>query len=285
MAKAKHTEEAKQKNCFIVTPIGGDNTNTRRKTDGLIDAAIIPVLEELGIECHVAHRIDQSGSITKQVIKHLVEDDLVIANLTGLNPNVMYELAVRHAARMPIVVVAEKGTSLPFDVTTERTIFYEDDMAGVEDLKPLLIKAIESAIKDKEPDNPIYNAIADFKMKEVAVANSSETEKYILKKLEDINSEITDIKTKTISKKIFNNDDKFNDSSYINRLNKYGLNINIKDKDKLIDILINNNIDTMQWSVIGKEKVKATFNTNNITSILRDMDVADVKLVKADYGF
>lgn len=189
----KQTEESSNRNCFIVTPIGGDNTETRRKADGLIDAAIIPVLEELDIECHVAHRIDQSGSITKQVIAHLVKDDLVIANLTGLNPNVMYELAVRHAARLPIVVVAEKGTNLPFDVTTERTVFYIDDMAGVEKLKPILKKAIESALKDEEPDNPIYNAIADFKMREVAVANSSNTEKYILESIDKISRQLNSI--------------------------------------------------------------------------------------------
>lgn len=199
----KQTEESSNRNCFIVTPIGGDNTETRRKADGLIDAAIIPVLEELDIECHVAHRIDQSGSITKQVIAHLVKDDLVIANLTGLNPNVMYELAVRHAARLPIVVVAEKGTNLPFDVTTERTVFYIDDMAGVETLKPILKKAIESALKDEEPDNPIYNAITDFKMKEVAYDKSTDTEKYILTQLENLNTQIKSIQPSTFSSKIF----------------------------------------------------------------------------------
>lgn len=191
MATAKKTEEKEQqKRCFIITPIGGDGTSTRRKTDGLIDAAIIPVLNELSIDCHVAHKIDQSGSITKQVIKHLVEDELVIANLTGLNPNVMYELAVRHAKRLPVVVIAEADTNLPFDITTERTIFYVDDMAGVETLKADLRKKIASALEDKEPDNPIYNAIKDSIMKEVAYDKGTNTEKYILESIEKLSNEV-----------------------------------------------------------------------------------------------
>lgn len=191
--KPKVEEKEQQKRCFIVTPIGGDDTIIRRKTEGLISAAIKPVLDELGIKRFVAHQIDQAGNITKQVIKHLVEDELVIANLSGLNPNVMYELAVRHAKRLPVVVIAERGTNLPFDITTERTIFYDDDMAGVEVLKEDLRKKIKSALDDKEPDNPIYNAIKDSVMKEVAYEKGSNTERYILESLEKLSNQVNNL--------------------------------------------------------------------------------------------
>lgn len=144
------------KKCFVVTPIGSDLSSTRRYADGIIDSVIKPVMEPKGYEIRAAHQITSSGSITKQVIERLLDDDLVIANLTELNANVMYELAVRHCVGLPIVAIAEQGTVLPFDISDERTIFYTNDMAGVEELKKHLDKAVEAAVKESTPDNPVY---------------------------------------------------------------------------------------------------------------------------------
>ena len=80
--------------CFVVTPIGNETDSIRRHIDGIIEAAIRPALREY--EVIVAHKITEPGTITKQVLKEIYEDDLVIANLTNNNPNVMYELAFRH---------------------------------------------------------------------------------------------------------------------------------------------------------------------------------------------
>lgn len=233
--KTEKSKNASQKRCFIITPIGDDNTTTRRETDGLIDAVILPVLQELNIKGDVAHRIDQSGNINRQIITRLVESELVIANLTGLNPNVMYELAVRHAARLPVVALADKDTNLPFDIYAERTLKYTNDMAGVELLKPLLKKHIESAITEEEPTNPIYDAITDNIMKKKAYEEGTDTQKYILESLDEIRSEISlltsrrsEARLSNIFKKVSNNiilDVEANkyDNAY-KALIKYGVN-------------------------------------------------------------
>jgi hypothetical protein len=162
MGKRKTLPEPVQacivKKCFVITPIGDELSNTRRSTDGLLSAAVRPVLADLACEVVAAHEIATSGSITNQIICHLLDDDLVIANLTELNPNVMYELAVRHAARRPVVTIAKEGTRLPFDVSPERTIFFSEDFMGLHAFKRDLAAAVRAALTEDDSDNPIYRA-------------------------------------------------------------------------------------------------------------------------------
>lgn len=183
------------KKCFIVTPIGADNSSTRRAADGLISSVIKPVLAELGFDTYVAHEIATPGSISRQVIEHVLYDELVIANLTELNPNVMYELAVRHCAGLPVVVLAEQGTKLPFDISDERTVFFFNDMHGAVDLSPRLSKAIELACAEAEPDNPVYRVSQSKVMREIAQADDAQT--YLIRKLDYIESSINELRQRT----------------------------------------------------------------------------------------
>ncbi|MBX3658553.1 MAG: hypothetical protein KF740_08985 [Ramlibacter sp.] len=180
--------QPKKKRCFFITPIGSADSEIRRSTDGLINAVLRPLCDELDLDFYVAHEIAAPGSITTQVIQHLVEDDLVVANLSALNPNVMYELAVRHAKRLPVVIIAEAGTLLPFDVSDQRTLFFRNDMAGVNELESSLSAAIEAALQDQTPDNPIYRAVTHISIQESAT--ESDATKFLARKLEVIEEQL-----------------------------------------------------------------------------------------------
>ncbi|UDB48479.1 hypothetical protein [Bacillus safensis] len=181
----KIVNESSKKRAFVITPIGNDNTEIRRSAEGFIDVVIEPILNELGFETSVAHRIIDGGSITNQLISRILDDDLVIANLTGLNPNVMYEVAVRHAVRKPIVHVCENGTKLPFDLGTERTIFFRNDMMGVIEVRDIFKRYVEAALEETKADNPIYRASSESMI--LDKLQDEDPDKYlILKRLNDI---------------------------------------------------------------------------------------------------
>ncbi|PEO57639.1 hypothetical protein COI41_29895 [Bacillus toyonensis] len=184
----------KDKTCFIITPIGDDQSDIRRAADGVIDAVIVPALVDMGLDeenIKVAHRMPSPGSINKQVITSVLECDLAIANLTNLNPNVMYELAIRHAARKPVIQICQKGTRLPFDITEERTIFYTNDMAGVIELNNNFKEMVVEAIGDEEPDNPIYRVIeSNSIMKNV---DETDPSRYMLNRIDSLENNLSDL--------------------------------------------------------------------------------------------
>lgn len=86
-------KQEKDKICFVIAPIGEEGSDIRRRSDQVFKHIIAPAAKDCGYETIRADKISEPGIITSQVILHLVEDALVIADLTGRNPNVFYELA------------------------------------------------------------------------------------------------------------------------------------------------------------------------------------------------
>ena len=152
--------ENKGRKCFIITPIGDANSETFRKAQGVIESVIKPVLESKGFgDIKPSYDINNIGMISTQIINRIINDDLVIANLTGTNPNVMYELCLRHVVAKPIIHICENGTDLPFDIKDCRTIFYQNDMLGVRELNQKINDFLEEIIYENDyKDNPVYVA-------------------------------------------------------------------------------------------------------------------------------
>jgi len=67
-----------------------------------------------------ADQISSPGMIDAQIIRHLIDADLVIADLSGLNPNAFYEIGIRHMVAKPIIHMQLDGEVIPFDVMLYR---------------------------------------------------------------------------------------------------------------------------------------------------------------------
>ncbi|TIQ18741.1 MAG: hypothetical protein E5X51_24440 [Mesorhizobium sp.] len=149
----------KPKLCFIVGPIGADDSDDRIHADWLLEGIIAPVFEEHFEEFRVerADKISDPGRIDAQVITALLNADLVIADLTTLNPNAFYEIGIRHTIQKPIIHMRLENQPIPFDVASFRTIsFSRKRPRDLEVARELLRSAVSAAIADGHVvDNPV----------------------------------------------------------------------------------------------------------------------------------
>ncbi len=117
---------SKEKICFVITPIGDEGSEIRLRADNIFEYVIKQVVEPLGYTPLRSDKISKSGMITPQIIEQIVSAPLIIADLTDHNPNVSYELALRHAIKKPCIHIMQVGQPLPFDIGQQRTIFVDE---------------------------------------------------------------------------------------------------------------------------------------------------------------
>jgi len=108
--------------CFYIAPIGEEGSEPRKHSDLFLGSIVEPALEPFQLTVIRADAIDKPGIITRQILEYIMRSRLVIADLSFHNPNVFYELALRHAVKLPIVQLIRTGDKIPFDVNQMRTI-------------------------------------------------------------------------------------------------------------------------------------------------------------------
>lgn len=146
---------AKSNKVFVVSPIGAKESDQRRDSDYALKYVFRAALKAPNWELHRADESNSPDSIGAGVIESIHDADLIIADLTGHNPNVFYELALAHGWKKPVVHVAQLGTRIPFDVVDQRTIFYDlKDLASVEEGINALRKSAEAAVSKADFVNP-----------------------------------------------------------------------------------------------------------------------------------
>ncbi|SFQ45618.1 hypothetical protein SAMN04487928_1512 [Butyrivibrio proteoclasticus] len=143
--------ESNQRKCFVVSPIGEENSDIRKNADQLFNHIIKPVCEQCGFK---AVRIDHENtpdSITQGILDCLDKNELVIADLTGHNPNVFFEIGYRAAKGKPIIHLKRKGERIPFDIAAIRTFEYDlTDLDVVAETRKRLEKAISGFVYEND---------------------------------------------------------------------------------------------------------------------------------------
>src|SRR5579863_5445995 len=146
--------------CFVIAPIGKENSETRKRSDQVLKYIIDPAAAECGFRVERADKIVKSGLITTQVIQRIIDAPFLIADLSEHNANVFYELAIRHAIRRPYVQIIHHSFPIPFDVAGVRTIqFDHQDLDSVAATRSDIVKFMQEMATATDVESPISVAV------------------------------------------------------------------------------------------------------------------------------
>jgi hypothetical protein len=158
--------------CFVISRIGTEGSEIRKTSDKILKHIITkPLNKKYRIER--ADEISKPGLITVQIIQRLRDAELVIADLSGGNPNVYYELAIRHYVAKPIIHIITAGEEAPFDVNQMRFVAFNiADPDSIESAQSELLLHVEALEKGEKVVTPIQ--VAHILAEPVPTENGSE---------------------------------------------------------------------------------------------------------------
>ena len=128
-APASEGAEDFDKVCFFIAPIGKDDSEQRQHSDSILASFITPCMTESKLKVVRADKIAKPGMISAHVIEYILKSKLVIADLSFHNPNVFYELSLRHVTGKPTIHLIRDAENIPFDINNFNTI--KIDMGSV----------------------------------------------------------------------------------------------------------------------------------------------------------
>lgn len=153
-----------KKTCFVIMPFGSSSPELKKKFDGVYKGIIVPAIQEAGYEPIREDISATPGSIPKSIVKKLAESQMVVADLTGINPNVFYELGIRHVlSKSGTVLIINKGETIPFDNASHRVIQYTNELADLDDIHQQIVTAIVNRENNIEnADNIVHDTFPQF---------------------------------------------------------------------------------------------------------------------------
>jgi hypothetical protein len=163
---------------FVVMQVGAKDSPERKRADETYDFIVKPALAQFGIKAYRADLDPSPGGITSKMLTELLEAKLVIADLSGRNPNVFYELGIAHSFARPVITIVDTIDALPFDTKDQRVIelgTYRDSgltYAQGETAKKALIASLEVVFEEGyDPPSPVRDVAGSQSLDALAPEN------------------------------------------------------------------------------------------------------------------
>jgi O-acetyl-ADP-ribose deacetylase (regulator of RNase III) len=153
--------------CFVIMPFGEkeDIDGVTIKFDEIYQDLIEPVITCLQMTAVRCDQVAEAGWIHKDMIKHIHDAEACVVDLTTLNPNVFYELGIRHALRRQVtVLLRRKAVKLPFNIQGLRTIEYDLDYRGITRAKEEIRTFLSNGLAQRKNDSLVYDILPDLRI-------------------------------------------------------------------------------------------------------------------------
>jgi O-acetyl-ADP-ribose deacetylase (regulator of RNase III) len=152
------------KQCFVIMPFGRKPGASGEEID--FDMVYREVFHEpvssMGFQPVRCDEITRAGSIHEDMFRHIAADDLAIVDITTGNPNVFYELGVRHALKPSTTILAKaRGTKVPFNIAGQRVIEYPAPSGSYADSRAEIMSFIRAGMTETRPDSPIFTILQE----------------------------------------------------------------------------------------------------------------------------
>ncbi|MCM0298276.1 hypothetical protein J8K92_06425 [Bacteroides fragilis] len=173
--------EAKNKKCFVIMPIGDTEGYEEGHFSKVYENLLKPAIKKAGYQPERADEVQSTNLIAVDIIERIFQTPIAICDVSSCNPNVFYELGIRHTCSLPVVLIKDEKTNNPFDIKDIRYIEYSEQLEydnviqKHEEISTAIIKTIDdyqngvcrnsliSLIKSKTNDNGkvhLYSNIA-----------------------------------------------------------------------------------------------------------------------------
>lgn len=185
------TSENKKTTCGIVMPISSIDGCTEDHWSDVL-TIITEAIEESGFEANLVSNADDVGIIQKRIIQNLYDNPIVVCDVSGKNPNVMFELGMRLAFDKPTIIIKDDKTSYSFDTSPIEHLTYPRDLrfGKIIEFKARLRDKIINTYKSSI-ENPEYTTFlkhfGEFKVAKLSTKEVSGSE-YIIDEIKSLRS-------------------------------------------------------------------------------------------------
>jgi hypothetical protein len=191
-----------EKKCGIIMPIAtmADYTVDHWQEVKSIIKEAVDLVDDVTFKTEIVSDSDgEINIIHKNIISNIYNSDIVVCDISGRNPNVLFELGMRLTFDKPTILIKDDETDYLFDISSIETLTYPKDLrfSKIVAFKKELAKRLEQSYQKSIRDSsysPFLGAFGQFKVPALNQTTVSSVEQLLLDELNSIKSEIRTIK-------------------------------------------------------------------------------------------